>query len=357
MKSRALIAFMMAVVFVFVGSAVLAQPEAERAMAKLYEAAKKEGEVVSYDTGPEWANWKEMFKVFQQKFKGVHISYNDLGSGTTVARLEKEKANPQADTAYYSFVYGEIAKRKGLTQGFKPVNFDKIPPELKDPEGHWFTIHMGTVSFTINRRLVKRIPRTWDDLLRPEYKGMIEYLDPRTTGIGHAVILAASVAHGGSETNCTPGIEFLAKLQKIGNIKNYESTVETAKFLKGEIPIWIGYDFNGYKAIYQGGADAVVVIPRDGTITVPYVISMVKGAPHPNAAKLWLSFILSYEGQQIFSKGFVRPVVPGVEFPKEVKDKFLPPEDYAVAKNINWGLAMKYLDQVKREWGQKVLGE
>ena len=324
----------------------------------LYNAAKKEGgDVVSYDTGPYWANWINEFKAFQKRYPGMFIVYNDLGSGNTVARLEKEKNNPQADTAYYSVVYGPIAKSKGVTQGFKPYNFDKIPQALKDPEGHWFAIHQGTVAFVVNNRLVKNIPHTWRELAEGNYKNSVYYLDPRTTGLGHAVVLAAAYAAGGSEDNPSPGIELLAKIQKKGNIKGYGTIVAYSKFLKGEIPIWITYDFNGYKAKYIGKADATIVIPQDGTVTVPYVISMVKGAPHPNAAKLWLSFLLSDMGQAIFAQGFVRPTVKGISLPKDVLAKFAPMKDYEAAHNVNWTNAKKTLGGLKKEWEQKVLGK
>ena len=324
----------------------------------LYKAAIAEGgEVVSYDTGPNWANWSEEFKEFQATYEKVHISYNDLGSGATVARLEKESLNPQADTAYYSFVYGGIAKKKGVTQGYKPTNFDKIPKGLKDPDGHWFTIHMGTVAFAVNTNIVKNVPKSWKDLLKPEYKGTIVYLDPRTTGVGFAVLVAASIANGGDEKNLDPGIEYLAKLQKAGNVKSIDTTVAKAKFLKGEIPMWISYDFNEYKAKYLEGAKCEIVIPKDGSVTVPYVISMVKGSPHPNAAKLWLNWILSKKGQEIFAKGFVRPAVPGIELPAEVKDKFLPESAYSAAKNVDWNAAKTVLSEAKKKWEEKVLGQ
>lgn len=323
---------------------------------ELYEKAKKEMIVVSYDTGPGWANWVGEFAAFEKRYTDLTIVYNDLGSGVTVARLDKEKVRPHADTAYYSIPYGPIAKTKGVTEGFKPPNFDKLPPQLKDSDGHWFAIHVGTVAICVNNKLVKKIPKGWNDLLKPEYKNHIVYLDPRTTGIGHAIVLATAYAMGGNESNVKPGVEYLAKLQKAGNIKRYEATVEYAKFLKGEIPIWITYDFNAYKAKYIGESDCTVIIPKEGTITAPYVKSLVKNAPHPNAGKLWLSFILSDEGQKIFAEGFVRPVVPGVKLPPDVAAKFLPSEDYKVAHNVDWVMAGKTLDEVKKLWTDLVLG-
>lgn len=322
----------------------------------LYRAAVENGGIVSsYDTGPTWANWSEEFKAFEAAYDRLTLEYNDLGSGATVARLEKEALNPQADTAYYSFIYGEIAKNRGVTAPYEPTNFEKLPDTLKDPEGHWFSIHMGTVSFAVNTRLVENVPQTWTDLLKPEYKNMIVYLDPRTTGIGLSVVVAAAIANGGDENNLTPGVEFLAELQESGNVKSIDTTVATAKFLKGEIPIWISYDFNHYKAKWNEGAECEIVIPQDGTVTVPYVVSLVKEGPNPEGGKLWLNWMLSEEGQKIFAEGFVRPVVPGIVLPTSVQEKFLPMTMYDAARNVDWNLISGSLEEVKKAWEENVI--
>ncbi|HOK20073.1 MAG TPA: extracellular solute-binding protein, partial [Thermosynergistes sp.] len=259
----------------------------------------------------------------------------------------------------YFMPFGALAKERGVTEGFKPVNFDKIPDLLKDPEGHWFSIHKGTVVFVVNKNYVKETPKGWKDLLDPKYSKSVVYLDPRTVGIGYAIVIATSYAMGGDLDNMDPGIDYLAQLQKVGNVRMIEKTTEYDKFIKGEIPIWITYDWNAYRAKYIAGlGDAVdVVIPEEGTITSPYAISMVKGAPHPNAAKLWLNFIMSGEGQKIFAKGFVRPILTDVELPSEVVDKFLPASDYERAMDVDWVKAQQVQDKAAELWGSKVLGD
>lgn len=357
---RRLVASLVALTFsLAVGSPLLAiDKELYPGEKELWEKAKAEKVLNSYDTGPTWANWQGLFDAYKARY-GIDIVWNDLGSAATVTRLEKEKDNVQADTAYYFMPFGEMAKQKGLTEGFKPVNFDKIPDVLKDPEGHWFSIHKGTVVFVVNKKLVKDVPRSWKDLLDPRYKDTIVYLDPRTTGIGYAIVMATAYANGGSIDNLEPGIDYLAKLHKMGNVRMVEKTTEYDKFVKGEIPIWLTYDWNGYRAKYIGGLgdDVEIVIPSDGSITAPYAISLVKGAPHPNAARLWLNFIMSEEGQKIFAKGFVRPILPDVELPDEVKDKFLPREAYAVARDVDWVKAQQVQKQAAEMWGAKVLGQ
>ncbi|NLL36424.1 MAG: extracellular solute-binding protein [Fretibacterium sp.] len=326
--------------------------------AALAAEAKKEKGLNSYDTGPTWANWQALFDGFEARY-GIEITFNDLGSGATVVRLDKERNNPQGDTAYYFMPSGAEAGRRGVTEPFKPINFERIPDILKDPEGTWFCIHKMTVCFVVNKNLVKETPRSWADLLKPEYSKSIVYLDPRTAGIGYAIVLACVHAQGGDLDNTAAGIEYLAKLQQSGNVRMIEKTTEFDKFVKGEIPIWITYDANAYRARYIAGlGDAIdIVIPAEGTITSPYAMSLVKGGPNPNSGKLWLNYVLSDEGQGLFARGFVRPILPGFKIPADVADKFLPDEDYERARDLDWVKAAEVQSELAALWGSKVLGE
>ncbi|UCE32107.1 MAG: ABC transporter substrate-binding protein [Burkholderiales bacterium] len=289
----------------------------------LYDAARKEGLVVSFDTGPTWANWAAQFRAFKKRYPEVEIVYNDLGSAATVVALDKARNRPQADTAYYFAASAVDAASKGLVAAFKPVNFDNLPDVFRHPEGRWFTIHSLTVAFIVNTKLVKEVPQSWADLLKPEYKNAIVYLDPRSTGVGQVLTFAANFANGGDMDDVKPGLEYLGKLHQSGNVLRVLGTTPYAQFVKGEIPIWISYENDGLKAKYTDGlGDAVgVVIPKEASAAAPYAISLVENGPNPNAGKLWLNFIMSEFGQGIFAEGFVRPSVPGVALPASVADK------------------------------------
>lgn len=288
---------------------------------ELYEAAKKEGMVVSFDTGPTWANWVNQFKSFQKRYAGVELVYNDIGSGTTVVALDKARRRPQADTAYYFAASAVDAQAKGVLEGYQPVNYDKLPEAYRGPNGEWFIVHQLVVAFLVNKKLVKTVPQSWADLLKPEYKNCIVYLDPRSTGQGQVLTFAAAYGNGGSVDNVLPGIEYLAKLHKNGNVLRTEGTTPYAKFIKGEIPVWIAYEGDGLKAkLLDGmGDDCVVVIPAEASVAAPYAMSLVKNGPNPNAAKLWLNWVMSDAGQSIFVDGFVRPSVPTVKIPEKMR--------------------------------------
>ena len=322
----------------------------------LYDAAANEGMVVSFDTGPTWANWVSQFKRFKERYPRVEIVYNDIGSAATVVALDKAKNRPQADTAYYFAGSALDAQPKGLLEDFKPVNFDKLPEPFRHASGQWFTIHTLNVALLVNKKLVKNVPQSFADLLKEEYRNTAVYLDPRSTGQGQVIVFAAAFANGGSMDNPVPGVDYLEKLHKAGNIMRVVGTTPYAQFLKGEIPIWIGYENDGLKAKYTDGMgdDIAVVIPAEASAAAPYAISLVKNGPNPNSAKLWLNYIMTETGQTTFAEGFVRPAIGDVKLPAEVVAKLpnapqIKPVDVAKAK-----AAKPVIDAA---WAKQVLGQ
>ena len=274
MKRRSLMkgAGLLALAAMMTGSALAFEgAELYAGEAKLYEAAKKEGMAVSFDTGPEWANWKSLFRDFKRRYPDIELTYNDIGSAATVVALDKTRRRPQADTAYYFAASAVDAAAKDVVAPFQPVNFDKLPAVFKEASGKWFTIHTLNVAFLVNKKLVKNVPTSWNDLLRPEYKSSVVYLDPRSTGVGQVIVFAAAYATGGGVDDVKPGADYFGKLHAAGNVLRVEGTTPYAKFVKGEIPIWIGYENDGLKAKHVDGmGNAIeVVIPKEASGSMP----------------------------------------------------------------------------------------
>lgn len=355
--SKLLTVAAIAVLPTFAGAqTVMDSPELYPGEKALYEAASKEGMVVSFDTGPTWANWAAQFAAFKKRYPAVEMTYNDLGSAATVLALDKARNRPQADTAYYFAASAVDAVAKDVVAPFKPVNFDKLPDVFRHPDGKWFTIHSLTIAFVVNTKLVKTVPQSWADLLKPEYKNAVVYLDPRSTGVGQVLTFGAAYANGGSVDDVAPGIAYLGRLHQAGNVLRVVGTTPYAQFVKGEIPVWISYENDGLKAKYTDGlGDAVaVMVPKDGSVAAPYGISLVKNGPNPNAGKLWLNFIMTDMGQGIFAQGFVRPSVPGVTLPAAVADK-LPPAPQVKPLDVQKAAAKKA--EIDTGWAKVATGK
>lgn len=266
-----------------------------------------------------------------------------------MAALEAEKANPQADCVYYSGAIGYQATQKGLHQPYKPQGWEMIPDELKDPDGLWWTIHTATIGLIINTDALggTPIPQSWTDLLKPEYKGKIAYDDPTWGGTAFTFVWGINQLWGGSKENFQPGLTYLKELDK--NIITYPRESIYNDVLRGEIPIWINADGNGLTMKWKDNGPIEVVIPTEGGITMPLVMAMVKGAPHKNAAKRYLDWLLTVEAQEEFAKAFFRPINPAALQP-ELAAKFPPAARYKNAINPSLKEMAEHADQLKRAW-------
>ena len=297
-------------------------------------AVHAEQTAICYNCPPEWADWASELKAIQDK-TGIHVPSDNKNSGQAIAQLIAEQKSPVADVVYLGVSSAFQAKDKGVIQPYKPAHWDDIPAGLKDPQGYWFAIHSGTLGFFVNKDALegKPVPRSWADLLKPEYKGMIGYLDPSSAFVGYAGAVAVNQALGGSFDNFKPALDWFAKLK--ANRPIVPKQTAYARVLSGEIPILLDYDFDAYRAMYKDHANVAFVIPAEGTISVPYVMSLVKGAPHEANGKKVLDFVLSDEGQSIWANAFLRPVRASA-MSKEAAAKFLPASDYARAKPVDF---------------------
>jgi putative spermidine/putrescine transport system substrate-binding protein len=288
---------------------------------------------VCYNCPPEWADWGGMLRSIGQKLSIV-VPPDNKNSGQALAALIAEKAKPVADVVYLGGQVGPQAKTSDVIEAYKPQRWSDIPSTLKDADGYWCAIHSGTLGFFINTAALKgrSVPRSWKDLLKPEYKGLVGYLNPSSAAVGQVAVIAVNLALGGSYDNLDPGINFFKQLQT--NTPIVPTQTAYARVLSGEIPILIDYDFNAYRAQYGDKAPTQFVIPQEGTQQLPYVMGLVKNGPNPEQGKRILDYVLSDEGQRHWANAYLRPIFASA-MSADVKSKFLPDLDYQRAKTID----------------------
>lgn len=289
---------------------------------------------ICYNCPPEWADWASQIKAIKAKV-GITVPPDNKNSGQALAQLVAEKASPVADVTYLGVSFAIQAQKEGVVAPYKPAAWNDIPAGLKDPAGHWFTIHTGTLGFMVNVDALKGkpVPRSWADLLKPEYKGLVGYLDPASAFVGYVGAVAVNQARGGSLDNFGPAIEYFKAMKKNEPIVPKQTSY--ARVLSGEIAILLDYDFNAYRAKYKDKANVAFVIPAEGTVVVPYVMSLVAKGPHPDNAKKVLDFVLSDEGQALWANAYLRPVRASA-MTKDVQALFLPAGEYARAKSVDY---------------------
>ncbi len=297
-------------------------------------ASAQAADVICYNCPPQWADFATMLKAIKSDL-GYDIPFDNKNSGQALSQLIAEKQNPVADVVYYGVNFGMKAKAEGVIEPYRPAKWDEVPAGLKDAEGAWTTIHSGTLGLFVNVEALggKPVPACWKDLLKPDYKGMVGYLDPSSAAVGYVGAVAVNIALGGSESDFAPAVKFFKDLHRNQPIVPKQTSY--ARVVSGEIPILFDYDFNAYRARYSEKGKFEFVIPCEGSVVFPYVVSLVKDAPDKDKAKKVLDYLLSDKGQAIWTNAYLRPARP-IELPAPVKAKFLPDSEYARAKSVDW---------------------
>ena len=288
---------------------------------------------ICYNCVRDWADWKGQLEALQ-KTTGIVMPTDNRNSGEALASMIAERNNPVADTVYFGGDFAIRAKEAGVITPYKSKYWDDVPAGLKDPEGYWTALHTGSICFFVNRDALGKtpIPRSWADLTKPEYSGLIGYYDIPTSALGYVTALAMNSALGGTLDNYDPALKYLKQLQANKPLTPRNTSYQ--RVISGEIPILVEYDSSAYRAKYRDKAPIEVIIPQEGTVTVPYVITLVKNGPHPELGKEMIDFTLSDQGQALWAGAFMRPVREKAMTP-EIASRFLPASEYARSKPLN----------------------
>ena len=308
--------------------------------------------VVAYNSPEQWANWGGVLRAFTAE-TGIRAPNDAKNSGQTLAALQAEAARPQADTAYYGIVFGIEAQRVGVIDRYQPPGFDEIPAALKDPEGYWFSVHRGAIAFLVNTQQLRGVPvpQCWSDLTKPEYRNLVGFLDPTQAAVGYSVVVAANLALGGDLDDFDPAMSYFAELARNGLILPAQTA--TALVQQGEIPILIDADFNGYRLANIDEAPIEVVIPCEGSLEIPYTMSLVKDAPRPDAGRALLDFVLSDAGQMLFAESFLRPI-RNVDIDPAIAEGMLPASEYERVVGTDFAKMQAAQESVTLRWRDEV---
>jgi iron(III) transport system substrate-binding protein len=288
-------------------------------VAELYEAAKKEGEVIWYTTTRE-AYTKKMSVFWKEKFPEVKLTILRKQSPQLVQTIEAEIAagKPRADILTSALGYTGIEfKAKGYYLPYKPVNFDRIDARFKDPDGYWIAQHMTLLLGAYNTKAVdkKDLPRKYADLLHPKWKGKLLSAHPSTSG-SHSGFYGGIV-----NEKINGGWDFLKQL-KDQDVMFVRGNAEAARMIvAGERAIGITISSSNLFVARSKGQPIDVFTYEDGVIVNNPPKGILKFTKRPNAAKLFIEWIFSEEGQtQLSEWGEYWPVLAGIPGPEGAPD-------------------------------------
>jgi putative spermidine/putrescine transport system substrate-binding protein len=333
-------------------------------LAALASQAKKEGHLDTIALPPDWANYGQIIARFQAKY-GIPVtnaSPNDSSAQENQAIKTLRGQSRAPDVVDVGPSFAVAGKAAGLYSPYKVATWDTIPATMKDPAGYWYGDYYGVISFGTNLNVQKTPPRDWADLLSPRYHGQVAIDgDPRTAGDAFAAVFAAALANGGSLDDIEPGINFFARLKKVGNFIPADAL--PANIAKGSTPIAIIWDYLNLanKKSFAGNPPYAVSIPATGVYGGYYAQAISRYAPHPMAARLWEEFIYSDQGQLLYLAGFTHPARyadlarRGV-IPHSLAAQLPPAAAYAGLKFATQAQIAAATKVVLDQWGPKVGG-
>ena len=290
-------------------AARVGQNEADAIPKKLIAAAKKEGQLNVIALPHDWANYGEQISAFKAKFGLGMDEANPNGSSAqenqAIRSLKNDSRAPDVVDVGPSFA--AAGADEGLYAPYKVQTWKSIPASMKDARGRWYGDYWGAISIGYNSNLIKPAPKTFKDLLKPAYKNKVALNgNPLTSNSAVSGVFAAALANGGSVNNISPGIDFFRRLKAAGNFIPVDGTPQTVA--SGQTPIVIDWDY--LNLAYRKEFPAVnwrTTVPADGVYGSHYCQAVSAFAPHPNAARLWMEFLYSDQGQLIWLKGFSHP--------------------------------------------------
>jgi iron(III) transport system substrate-binding protein len=258
-----------------------------------------------------------MKQEFEAKY-GITVNYVRMSSGEALARVQAEKDNPQFDIWWGGPIDSFVAaKGEGLLETYESPNVANLtdPAKMKDVDNQWVGVYVGTLGFATNTEWLAansgvEAPTSWDDLLKPEFKGQIMVAHPSSSGTSYTALATILQLKGEEE-----GWEYLQ--QYAGQVSQFtKSGAAPAKFVgQGEAAVGIVFSHDIVNEIENNKLPLVLTFPEEGTGYEIGGMAILKGAKNMQAAQLWYDWALTPEAQALGPQyaAYQAPTVQGVE--------------------------------------------
>lgn len=275
-------------------------------MTAVLTGCTEEGQRVTAYTTLDEELARKLFIAFSDE-TGIKVDWIRLSTGECVARLEAEKRNPHASIWFGGVGLGHIeARNKGLTEAYRSP-YALMPIQFRDPEFYWTGLYASPLCFESNTDKLKQYglepPRSWKDLIKPEYRNHIQMANPGSSGTSYNIISTLIQIFGEEEA-----FSFLDKLD--ANITHYSrSGLAPGKNMSiGEVAIAIGYTHDALN-LKKEGYPIEITFPSEGTGYEIASISRIKNSPEKEikAAETFFDWALQEHATKILASHNVVP--------------------------------------------------
>jgi len=254
-------------------------------------------EVVLYSSNPS-----ELLDLVSQGFEaktGIKVSVVRLGTGEAMKRIAAEKDKPLCDV-FWSGDVAVLENAKENFQSYKSPEAAALPAGYVEKDARWTASNAHVMIIMVNKGLVKdnEMPKTWQDLFDPKWKGKIVMANPEKSGSAYAQAYGIYKLYGWDGIN-----------KLIANAKILDSSSLIYKGVAaGEYPLGVTMEYAAHRYIVGGDQNVGIVYPADGAFVAPEAAGIVKNCPHPEEAKKFVDYLISKPVEdEIFVKFSRRP--------------------------------------------------
>jgi len=277
---------------------------------KVVAEAKKEGKVVVYN-GTNFKVVRKLGDAFEKRY-GIPVEVLDGRASEIRERIRTEQAAGRfiGDVGYTGTTSAALQAADGALQPHGGLPLSKALAEPFVDDGVFVPANAGNFALLINTNLVKDDIKSWRDLEDPKWAGKILSDDPRALGAGQVWF---------EVTYRVLGREFHEKLAAHKPVISRVFAESSRRIARGEFPVYLPFNVSEYQSLK--GLPIKVILPQEGVPYVPFGSSLLKGAPHANAGRLFMSFLLEPEQQVAFAVEGFRPAVKdmGPRIPEDIR--------------------------------------
>jgi len=238
---------------------------------------------------------------FEKKYPGIKVSTVVAGTGEIIKRMEAEKERPLGDVGW-SFGPEAIGDKKGLFEPYLSKEAAGFFPGQVPADRVWTPFTTMPYVIMYNKKLVSEAekPKAWKDVLDSRWKGKVAYADASKSGSSYTLLVTWLSIYGKDEA----GWKFVEDLLRQCKVLP-KSSMTYQGVANGEYPIGLTFEQAAFDYL-KGGAPIGLIYPTEGTAITLDGSAIIKNAPHPNAAKLFLDFTVSKEMQELMVDRFGR---------------------------------------------------